>query len=339
MSAVRGRKRLSGIVIIFILIGVALIYAGILQGVQAIGNRLEAKDVVEPIGSLDGRIVSNNITMQYADRVWTYRKQDLTNILLIGVNWEESETAVSGRHARKADFLLLTTIDRKNKTVSTLQLDRDTMTDFRIYDSFGCYTDNRGMQLRLYYTHGASGAESCDNTVWAVSHLLGNIPIDAYLALNMGAITVLNDALGGVTVTLEEDFSKLDAEMTKGTTLTLHGKQAEYFVRSREGVGDGTNVSLMRRQKIFIRAAAEKLVQKMGNDMSYAGTIYNALSGHMLTNNERGWFICQAYKCREYQRLDTKVLAGSRSVSANGAMEFHPYADALNALLTTNFFE
>jgi LCP family protein required for cell wall assembly len=333
------RKRLSGTVVIFVLIGAALTYAGILLVVQAIGNRLEAKETVEPVGSLDDRFVSNNLTMKYANRVWTYRKRDLTNILLIGIDWEESKTAVSGRYAGQADFLFLITIDKKNKTISTLQLDRDTMTDIRIYGPLGDYTGSRKMQLCLSYVYGTSGVENCDNTVWAVSRLLGNIPIDGCLALDLGAITALNDVLGGVTVTLEDDFSKLDARMTKGITLTLNNKQAEYFVRSRLDVGDGTNASRMRRQKTYIRAAEEILIQEMRSDMNYAGTLYDALSGHLTTNNERGWFINQAYECLEYDRLDTKDLAGIHSVSADGFMEFHPDADALNALLTANYFE
>ena len=213
------------------------------------------------------------------------------------------------------------------------------MTDIRVYGPFGDYTGVRETQICLSHAYGATAEENCENTVWAVGRLLGNIPIDGYMALDMSGITALNDALGGVTVTLEEDFSSLDPQMVKGATITLRGKQAETFVRGRTGVGDGTNASRMQRQRTFIRSAEELLVQRMNEDMGYAGTLYDALAGHMTTNIERGWLINRAYECRDYRRPETKTLAGGHCIGADGFMEFHADKDALNALLTEMCFE
>lgn len=332
-------KRLSGTAIVIVLVCSALLYAGLLLGVQTIGNRLERRDAVESIGSLEGRFTSDALTMQYGGRTWTYRERELTNLLLIGVDWEKSENTVSRRYAGQADFLFLITIDRENKIVSTLQLDRDTMADIRVYGPFGDYTGIQKTQICLSHAYGATAKENCENTVWAVSRLLGGIPIDGYITLDMSGITALNDALGGVTVTLEEDFSALDPEMTKGATLTLRGMQAEIFVRSRMDVGDGTNASRMQRQHTFIQSAEELLVQRMNEDMGYAGTLYDALAGHMTTNIERGWLINKAYECRDYRRPETKMLAGGHCIGTDGFMEFHADEDALNALLTEMLFE
>ena len=333
------RKRLSRTAIAAVLVCTALLYAGLLLGVQTIGNRLEQRDAVESIGSLEGRFASEALTMQYGGRTWTYRGRELTNLLLIGVDWEKSENTVSRRYAGQADFLFLITIDRENKIVSTLQLDRDTMADIRVYGPFGDYTGIQKTQICLSHAYGKSDAQNCENTVWAVSRLLGGIPIDGYITLDMSGITALNDALGGVTVTLKEDFSALDPEMTKGATLTLRGMQAEIFVRSRMDVGDGTNVSRMQRQHTFIRSAEELLVQRINEDMNYAGTLYDTLAGHMTTNIERGWLINKAYECRDYRRPETKTLAGGHCIGADGFMEFHADEDALNALLTEMCFE
>ena len=125
----------------------------------------------------------------------------------------------------------------------------------------------------------------------------------------------------------------------QGATLTLRGMQAEIFVRSRMDVGDGTNVSRMQRQHTFIRSAEELLVQRMNEDMNYAGTLYDTLAGHMTTNIERGWLINKAYECRDYRRPETKMLAGGHCIGTDGFMEFHADEDALNALLTEMLFE
>ena len=44
----------------------------------------------------------------------------------------------------------------------------------------------------------------------------------------------------GVTVTIEDDFPDSDT-LIKGQTVTLHGKDAERFIRERKTVADGLN--------------------------------------------------------------------------------------------------
>lgn len=93
-------KRLSRTAIAVVLVCIALLYAGVLLGIRTIGNRLEKSDAPEPVGSLDGRFASDKLTLRYANRTWVYRKRDLTNILLIGVDWAEMHSPTSsGRYA------------------------------------------------------------------------------------------------------------------------------------------------------------------------------------------------------------------------------------------------
>lgn len=334
------RRRLSGAAIAVALVCAALAYAGVLLGIRTVGSRLERSDAPEPAGSLDGRFASDELTLRYADRTWTYRKRELTNLLLIGVDWAEMDSpAASGRYAGQADFLLLLTFDKKNRTISTLQIDRDTMTDIRVYGPFGDYTGIRETQICLSHAYGATAAENCENTVWAASRLLGNIPVDGYLALDMSAITALNDALGDVTVTLEEDFSALDPQMVRGATIALQGKQAETFVRGRTGVGDGTNAARMKRQKAFMQKAGDLIAEGLERDSGFAGTLLDALSGHMTMNVTRGWLINKAYESSGYRRTETRTLAGTHALGADGFTEFRADTDALNDLLTASFFE
>lgn len=49
-----------------------------------------------------------------------------------------------------------------------------------------------------------------ENTVDAVSTLLKGQKVDGYAMINMSAIQVVNDMVGGVTVTIEGDFSERD---------------------------------------------------------------------------------------------------------------------------------
>lgn len=111
-------KRLSGTVIAVVLVCAALLYAGVLLGIRTVGNRLEKSDAPEPVDSLDGRCASDKLTLRYVNRTWVYRKRDLTNLLLIDVEWVEMHSpASSGRYAGQVDFLLLVTFDKKNNSL------------------------------------------------------------------------------------------------------------------------------------------------------------------------------------------------------------------------------
>lgn len=336
----RHRERPTGIKLVILVLCIVVGYAGILLGVQLIGSRFEKNDSTEPVGSLEGRFPSESITLDDGDRTWTYRRRDLTNILLMGVDWTDvGEPRTSIQPGGQSDFLLLVTLDRENETISTLQIDRDSMTPVRVYGPFGDYAGEQTMQICLSHAYGDTDAENCENTVWAVSQMLGGIPIEAYASLDIKSIEILNEALGGVTVTLEDDFSALDPSMTPGTTLTLRGKQAEYFVRTRMGIGAGTNESRMKRQREFMQAAGEVLIQKMSEDLDYLDFLFDQLSGHLITNADQGWLIDKAYESWEYERLDSKNIPGSHRVGDDGFMEFWIEERALNGILTSMFFE
>ena len=325
----RGGVRIGPVQIIVILLGAALVYAGILLGIQALGSRLEGRTAVETTGSLDGRFDTTGLAAQ---RGGGYRASELTNLLLIGV--DDAGSALGGT-ADEADFLLLLTMDRKNKAVSALQLDCDTVADIRAYDDGGNYAGVRQARLRQAYGSGTSAAEGCKNTVWAVSGLLGNIPIDGYIALDLSCIAALTEALGGVDITLEEDYSQIDPALTAGAALTLRGQQAEHLVRDRESGDDGTNAARMRRQRAFFRALRAQLKLL---DMRTLSALYDAVKDHVVTNVDRSWLVNRAYECVGYAWLEIGTPAGSYRTGADGAAEFYVDADALAHMLAANYY-
>ena len=182
----------------------------------------------------------------------TYRRRtDLTTILVMGIDHDSEVEAEGSYQGGQADFQRLIVIDSKDKTVRQLKIDRDTMAEVTVLGMLGNPVGTTQMQISLAHGFGDGKEESCEYAREAVEGLLLGESIDFYVAMNMDGISELNDLAGGVTVTLEDDFSSIDPAMTKGTTLTLHGDQAETFVRSRMTVGDGTNASRMERQEAF----------------------------------------------------------------------------------------
>jgi len=78
---------------------------------------------------------------------------------------------------------------------------------------------------------------SCQYMVDAVSNLFYGMPINGYVALNMNAVAMINDAVGGVTVTVPEDMTQVDPSFAEGAAVTLTGDQVEVYTLSRYGKG------------------------------------------------------------------------------------------------------
>lgn len=311
-----------------------VLFAAALVGVRYLGEWLEPEPE-DVRGSLEGRF-EPTLTLEHNGRMWTHQELDYTTLLFIGVD-KSSLDSSTVRGGGQADFLLLMTIDRENRKVDLLQLDRDTISPVQVYGVFGNPGGIRDMQICLSYAFGTDPQKGCENTVRAVSEFLGGIPIDGYVALDLDGMTILNDALGGVTVTLTEDFTDLDPTMKAGETIRLQGKQAEYFLRTRMTVGDGTNEQRMSRQGAFIRSAATMLNEKMNEDANFVASLMNLLREHLVTGCDDVWLINQAYTALKYTRTDPVRLAGEHCIGSDGFVEFHPDRNGLMDYIVSTF--
>ena len=198
----------------------------------------------------------------------------VTSWLIIGTDVSGNQDGIGEDYqGAMADFMLLVVFDEENHSYGMLQLNRDTMTEIHLLDNKGEGEATADIQLCTAHWYGGNRQQGCENTITAVSHLLGGVPIDGYYELPMKAIPVLNKQVGGVTVTLEDDFSSVDAAMVKGKTITLSDSQAFHYIHDRYGVGDEENTSRMRRQRQYMSAFADKAKQKIAEDNQFAATL------------------------------------------------------------------
>ena len=156
--------------------------------------------------------------------------------------------------------------------------------------------------------------------------------------MDLNGIAMLNDAVGGVTVTLEDDFSSHDPQMTKGATLTLRGKQTEYFVRSRMDIGSGTNEERMRRQQVYMAALMEQIDEGIRADQDYLGRLYDEMEPYLQTSMRRGYLINKAWAAREYAR-EVREIAGGHSIGPDGFVEFHADEASIKAIVLELFYQ
>lgn len=315
-----------------------LFYAVLIWSINEIGQRIDPPPESQNYGDLSERFPPKH-AVEYNGQIYEYREHELVNILLLGIDSRDGAQTEEGRFGDQADFILLLTVDKQNKNIIPIHIDRDTMTKVRIYGAFGDPAGSRVTQICLAQAFHSDAEKASQNTVKAVSELFAEIPIDYYVTMNLDGIAELNNALGGVTVTLEDDFSQIDPSMQKGETICLKGVQAEIFVRNRTDVSDGTNAMRMRRQRIYMDAAMDILLKNMEEDLNFVGELYDQLEPQLVTNMERGFLANEAYKYSKYTREEITSLAGNHVIGSDGFVEFYPDQEALNLFVLDTFFK
>jgi anionic cell wall polymer biosynthesis LytR-Cps2A-Psr (LCP) family protein len=88
----------------------------------------------------------------------------------------------------------------------------------------------------------------------------------------------VNHAVGGVEVTIEDDLTSIDPSMKKGAVVKLADDQVERYLRARMTVGDGTNISRMRRQRQYMQNLYTLITGRLKEKPNYINEIYDDLS-------------------------------------------------------------
>lgn len=323
---------------VFFQLGAIVIIVGLLLGgIYKFGRWFETHNEPEVRGDYRSRYAQEGL-LEYRGKNYRPRK-NMTTILVMGIDRVgDSPVEHGARRGGQADFLRLLIIDRENKNVSQIAIDRDTMTPITILGVLGERSGMRTAQISLSHAFGDGRDESCRLTKEAVSNFLLQTPIDFYMAMDMSGISVLNDFLGGVTVTLEDDFSEEDASMTMGKTITLHGDQAELFVRGRRNIGEKTNESRMKRQEQYLSQMMKIIVERQQQDPNFIGEMYDAVAPYMVTDISRGQMLNEAAVMREYSIAEAVHIVGSHKIGTDGFMEFWAEEDELKKLIVDLFY-
>ena len=271
--------------VVVLLIIVALL-AALIAG-AALMSKKEAEAPIENAGTAQNAAVKPK-SLTYNGQEYPM-KTHLQTVLLIGTDAVEAyEQTTEGvkpfYNYNQADFLTLLVLDTDNNTAEILQVNRDTMTDVPWLDVLGNYGGTEFKQLCLAFNYGDGGPKSCRNTVSAVSSLLFDAPIDYYMQVPMTAIPVLNDVVGGVPITFQEDMTDIDPAFVKGATVRLDGSQAEKFVRSRMGLSDDTNTYRMKRQLQYLDSFQKRAREAFHSDSEFMVKLLEKLSDYLQTN-------------------------------------------------------
>ena len=213
-----------------------------------------------------------------------FPRQDITVVLVAGID-ENGPVKDSGSYnnSGEADMVSLMVFNETTQKVNILTLNRDTMMDIPVLGIGGKPAGTMYGQLALAHTYGSGLDDSCENLETAVSDFLYGAVIDYYVALNMDAIALLNDAVGGVTVTVTDDFSAVDPSIPMGE-VTLKGEQALTFVQTRQGVGNQLNLNRMARQEAYMVGFMEALRTNLSAQSNFVSSVYSDVEPYMVTD-------------------------------------------------------
>lgn len=306
---------------------IALFIAGIMLGmvgcaseeIQSAASEESGRTVEEMLG------LDQPVPEVYYDGKTFVENPEVSAYLFLGVDKSGQLNEGDGyyREGGQADVQLLLVVDEGKEVYYILQLNRDTMTNVQVLSYSGDPMEKVVQQIALAYAYGDGGESSCENAVLAVSDFLYGIEIDGYASLALDAIPIVNDWAGGVTVTIQDDFSQVDPTLVMGETITLTGQQAYNYIRNRFYVGDETNISRMARHREYLSGLADKLETKVSQDADQINELYQQLQPYMVTDMSSNAMIKLANKCRNYTNGGTLTFEGE-AVLGEQFIEFYP---------------
>lgn len=282
---------------------------------------------------------SSNGSAIYIDGSPYKTKTGIETIMFIGTDKYESDEIKNNsfRNDMQNDFNFLLVIDNDAQKITPILLNRDTMTDIQTYSVSGKKSGMQYAQLALAHTYGSGKSDSCINVIDAVSNLLYDVSIEHYAAISLDAIPILNDAVGGVKLTVQDDLSAIDSALVKGAEVTLSGEQAESYVRSRYGLDDSTNENRMERQKQYISEWITLAKQSLEQDSSFAENTVLKLNDYLTTDMSVSSLSQLAEKISTYEQAPIAELKGE-SKQVDGYMQFTADEEAIKEVVLSNFF-
>lgn len=181
------------------------------------------------------------------------------NMLLIGSDTREGQgsTEYGPAGAELADVMILLHINQARTNAVALSFPRDLMVampECPNPEGGDPYPAKEYVQINSTIKYGGPAC-----TLLTIQQLTGiRIP---YLAMiDFKGVIEMTGEIGGVTVCvaqdINDDYTKLYLEAGEHT---LSGKQALAFLRTRHGVGDGSDLSRISNQQVYLTSMVRKL--------------------------------------------------------------------------------
>ncbi|MBA3780746.1 MAG: LCP family protein [Nocardioides sp.] len=186
--------------------------------------------------------------------------QEPLNVLVMGSDTRDCDGCAlddeAGGDASDTTILLHLSADRKR--AYGVSIPRDSIVD---RPDCGDKDQIPGGEDVLWNAAYTVGDQAC--TIRQFEELTG-VFVDHYVVVNFGGFKSMVNAIDGVSVCIPEDIvdPKHGINIEAGKSRVLRDAEALNYVRARYTLGDGSDISRIKRQQAFIASMVNKLVSK-----------------------------------------------------------------------------
>ena len=234
--------RITGIIFLLLFIGVG---AYLFSIYQSLTNAVDTMH--EPI------------VREREPRPEVFKESEPFTALMLGVDEREGDKG-------RSDTIIVLAVNPEKQSVKMLSIPRDILTEIV----------GRGTEDKINHAYAFGGVEMSMDTV---ENFL-DIPIDYYLKVNMEGFQDIVDAVGGITVNNNLEFTEGNFHFAEGN-IDLDGREALAFVRMRKQDPQG-DFGRQTRQRQVIQGVINKGAS-LGS-LTKFDNIFEALGSNVKTN-------------------------------------------------------
>jgi LCP family protein required for cell wall assembly len=209
---------------------------------------------------LNGNIKSVDINQALGTDRPTKVDNGSENILVLGSDSRSGSNKKLGGGtddgSARSDTAMIVHLYKGHKRASVVSIPRDTLVD-RPKCTGTNGTAYPAASAVMFNSAYSTGGAAC--AVKTVESLTG-VRMDHYVEVDFSGFQKLIDDLGGVQVTTTKNIDDKNSHLDlQAGTHTLDGQQALGLVRTRHGVGDGSDLGRIQLQQAFIKALVEQV--------------------------------------------------------------------------------
>ncbi len=267
---------------------------------------------------------------------------DIMTILVMGIDRADPEVSDSygDTNGGQADALFLLVFNPHDESTKIIGINRNTMTDVEVYDDYGNYVNTVRAQIAVQHGFGDGREGSCELQKQAVSKLFYSLPIHGYAAVNMSAIASINDAVGGVDVTPDCDFTAEGYSFRANETVHLEGDMAYAYLHERDVTKAGSADQRLLRHKEYLLSYGKKARSMVKSNPMLVTDIYSSVEKQMTTDLslQEVFYLTGTVAGYSFDRDSLYLMDGVTRVG-DAFEEFYPDDDALIELMLGIFYE
>lgn len=326
-----------GTTIISLLLVVSIVLTVlVINGKKELIDNNEKVEVKAPTtASVEGEYVI------YDGKKYKYNNK-VTTILFSGIDKHTNEhnEEVHGA-AGQADSLFAMALNTETGEYKIMAISRDTMIDVNIIDVHGNFEKTKKMQICLAHAYGDGKEISNENLKASVSRLFFGIPINSYISIDLDALYVLNDAVGGVNVNVIEDLSHRDPALVEGANVTLTARQAEIYVRYRDVYGDENQNNLrMSRQLSYITSFINQSLAMTKEDIQTPLNLFNQIKPYTRTDIDPSkiTYLASVFLNSGFTLEDNYIKVPGKTVAGERYAEYHTDTEEFYKIILDTYY-